>query len=39
MICKDCTKADHETCKKRNINKQGDDCDCQHRTEVKTVVK
>lgn len=38
MICKDCTKKNHNDCKERNASKQGTDCDCQHRTEAKIVV-
>lgn len=32
MVCKPCGLGLHMPCKKRNENKQGADCDCQHRT-------
>ncbi len=31
MICTNCGLGHHEACKVRNKNKQGADCDCQHR--------
>lgn len=38
MICKPCNNTKHEECKTRNKGKMYPDCDCQHRTEVKTIV-
>jgi hypothetical protein len=37
MICKKCGEGKHGPCKKRNANKQGADCDCQHR--VRKIVR
>jgi hypothetical protein len=31
MICRECGHGRHRLCKARNLNKQGSDCDCQHR--------
>jgi hypothetical protein len=36
MICRPCAQANHADCKERNKNKQGSDCDCQHRVRAKT---
>ena len=40
MICPDCKVRKHTKCKARNKNKQGADCDCQHRAkDVRDEVK
>lgn len=31
MICVECRNRKHRICDNRNKNKQGKDCDCQHK--------
>jgi hypothetical protein len=38
MICRDCGDGHHADCQERNKNKQGADCDCQHRVRPKKEV-